>query len=81
MSMAKRVGVWKSSNSIIDAGGSIGHVVRTRIMLTNIAMWREAARAHGEFFGDIRPACTFVQVAAFIDPAWLVEIEADAIVE
>ena len=67
--------------AVIDAGGSIHHVVRTRIMLTDIASWREAARAHGEFFGDIRPACTFVQIVAFIDPDWLVEVEADAIVD
>jgi enamine deaminase RidA (YjgF/YER057c/UK114 family) len=46
-------------------------------MLIDIDRWREAARAHGEFFGDIRPACTFVGVARFIDPEWLVEVEID----
>jgi enamine deaminase RidA (YjgF/YER057c/UK114 family) len=55
-------------------------VVRTRIMLTDIASWREAARAHGERFGEIRPAATFVQVTGFIDPLWLVEIELDGVV-
>jgi enamine deaminase RidA (YjgF/YER057c/UK114 family) len=63
-----------------DAGASLDDVTRTRIMLTDIGMWRDAARAHGEYFGTIRPACTFVQVVAFIRPEWLVEIEADAIV-
>jgi len=66
--------------AIVDAGGSLQHVTRTRIMLTDMSSWREAARAHGEYFGTIRPACTFVQVSRFIDPAWLVEIEADAVV-
>jgi enamine deaminase RidA (YjgF/YER057c/UK114 family) len=48
-------------------------------MLVNMTTWSEAARAHGEYFGTIRPTCTFVQVSRFIDPQWLVEIEADAI--
>jgi enamine deaminase RidA (YjgF/YER057c/UK114 family) len=67
--------------AIADAGGSLHDVTRTRVMLTDIASWREAARAHGEYFGDVRPASTFVQVVAFIDPDWLVEVEADAIVD
>ncbi|GAB4199254.1 MAG: hypothetical protein Tsb002_34720 [Wenzhouxiangellaceae bacterium] len=48
-------------------------------MLTDINHWQEAARAHGEFFADIRPACTFVEVKGFIHPEWLIEIEADCI--
>ena len=48
-------------------------------MLTDIARWRDAARAHGEVFGAIRPTCTFVQVVRFIDSEWLVEVEADCI--
>jgi enamine deaminase RidA (YjgF/YER057c/UK114 family) len=63
--------------AIENAGGRLEDVVRTRIMLTDISCWREAARAHGEYFGDIRPACTFVQVSRFIEPDWLVEMEAD----
>jgi enamine deaminase RidA (YjgF/YER057c/UK114 family) len=62
------------------AGATLAHVTRTRIMLTDVSRWREAARAHGEYFAAIRPACTFVQVVAFIDPDWLVEVEADAII-
>jgi len=67
--------------AVADAGGTIAGIVRTRIMLTDMSHWREAARAHGEMFRDIRPACTFVQVSGFIDPAWLVEVEADCVVE
>ena len=63
--------------AIEDAGGRLEDTVRTRVMLIDIDRWREAARAHGEFFGDIRPACTFVGVARFIDPEWLVEVEID----
>lgn len=66
--------------AVIDAGGTRADIVRTRILLTNIADWREAGRAHGEYFGAIRPATTLMQVAAFVDPDWLVELEADAIV-
>lgn len=62
-----------------EAGLSMDHVVRTRIMLTDVSRWRDAARAHGEVFAKARPACTFVGVAGFIDPDWLVEIEADAV--
>lgn len=63
-----------------EAGAGMEHMVRTRIMLTDMRDWREAARAHGEVFASIRPACTFVEVSGFIDPEWRVEIEAEAIV-
>lgn len=63
-----------------EAGAPLSQVTRTRVMLTDMTRWREAARAHGEYFRQARPACTFVQVTGFIDPAWLVEIEADAII-
>ncbi|TDE94302.1 RidA family protein [Occultella glacieicola] len=55
-------------------------VIRTRIMLTDITRWREAAAVHGEFFAWIRPVTTFVEVSGFIDPDWLVETEVDAAV-
>ncbi len=64
-----------------DAGATMNDVIRTRVMLTDASTWKEAARAHGEVFSDIRPACTFVEVSGFIDPDWLVELEADAVVE
>ena len=63
--------------AIVDAGGSAESVIRTRVMVVDISTWQDAARAHGEVFANIRPACTFVQVGGFIDPAWLVETEAD----
>lgn len=68
-------------DAIERAGGSLSDVVRTRIMLTDIDRWQDAAKAHGEYFGEIRPASTIVEVNRFLDADWLVEIEADAIVE
>ncbi len=66
--------------AIEDAGGLLQHVVRTRIMLIDINTWKEAAKAHGEFFSDIRPACTFLEVKGFINKEWLVETEADCVI-
>jgi enamine deaminase RidA (YjgF/YER057c/UK114 family) len=67
-------------NAVADAGLSAGDVVRTRIMMTDITKWEEAAKAHGEAFSGVKPTTTFVEVSKFINPEWLVEIEADAIV-
>ena len=66
--------------AIEEAGGSLKDVIRTRIMLVDISAWKEAAKAHGEFFSGIRPACTFVEVSGFINKEWLIEIEADCVV-
>lgn len=66
-------------SAIEDAGGKLENTIRTRVMLTDISRWEEAARAHGEFFSQIRPACTFVEVSGFIKDDWLVELEADCV--
>ncbi|MGD2086973.1 MAG: RidA family protein [Candidatus Aminicenantes bacterium] len=67
--------------AIEEAGGSLAEVIRTRVYLTNAETWKEAAKAHGEFFSSIKPACTFVEVSRLIDPLWLVEIEAECEME
>ena len=67
--------------AIEKAGGRKEDVIRTRTFLTRAEDWEAVGRVHGEFFADIRPASTMVAVRALLDPDWLVEIEADAIVE
>ncbi len=63
-----------------EAGASLENVIRTRIFLTDMSHWEAIGRVHGEVFGEIRPASTIVQVTSLIDPDWLVEIEADAVI-
>ena len=67
------------AQAIGKVGLGLDSVIRTRVMLTDISRWQEAARAHGEVFGAIKPASTFVEVKGLIDKGWLVEIEADCI--
>ena len=71
----------KINRALHEAGASLEDVVRTRTFITDISRWEEYAKAHGEFFGVIRPVSTLVQVAALIDPAHLVEMEVDAVIE
>lgn len=67
-------------DAVINAGGSLSDTLRTRIYITDRSHWPDAARAHAEFFQQIRPACTFVIVTGFIDKDWLVETEMDCLV-
>lgn len=64
-----------------DAGASLDDVTRTRVLLVDIDHWEVVGRVHGEFFGSVRPAMTVMQVSRFIEGDWLVEIEADAVIE
>lgn len=67
------------ARALEELGAGLSDVVRTRILLTRIEDWEAVARVHGEFFRDVRPANTVMQVTRFIDPDWLVEVEADAV--
>ena len=75
-----REAIRRIATALEQLGCGLQHVVRTRIFVTDISRWEEVGRVHGEFYADIRPAATMVEVSALIDPALLVEIEVDAVV-
>jgi enamine deaminase RidA (YjgF/YER057c/UK114 family) len=66
--------------ALVQAGADLKNVVRTRVFLTDMSRWKEAGEVHGEVFKDIEPACSFLGTSALINPGWLVEIEADAVI-
>ncbi len=66
--------------ALADAGAGFEHVTRTRVILTDMKLWDDAAKAHAEIFKDIRPVTTVMAVSGFVDPDWLIEIEVDAVV-
>ena len=67
--------------ALADAGAGFEHVTRTRVLLTDMALWDAAAKAHAEVFAAIRPVTTVMAVSGFVDPDWLIEIEVDAVVD
>ncbi|RKQ42599.1 enamine deaminase RidA (YjgF/YER057c/UK114 family) [Roseivirga pacifica] len=71
----------KIKETLEKAGATLEHVVRTRIFVTNIEQWEAIGKAHQEYFGDIKPCTTMVEVSRLIDDKYLVEIEATAIIE
>ncbi len=68
-------------DALEKAGGSLNDVIRTRMILTRIEDWEAVVKVRAEYFGDIRPVDTIMQVTRFVNPEWLVEIEADAIID
>ena len=67
--------------AVNEAGGKLTDIIRTRIYVTDMSLWEEVGRAHGEFFGDIRPASTLIEVKGLARPDWLVEMEAEGYIE
>ena len=76
-----RVAIGNVEAALVEAGSGLEDVVRTRLFVTDVDDWEAVGRAHGEAFGEVRPASTLVEVSALVDPAMLVEVEAVAVVD
>jgi enamine deaminase RidA (YjgF/YER057c/UK114 family) len=76
-----REAIRRIAAALEQVGAGLEHVVRTRMFVTDISRWEEVGRAHGEFFGDIRPAASMLEVRALIEPELLIEVEADAVID
>lgn len=70
----------KIEKSLLEAGANLNDVIRTRMFVTDISLWEDIGKAHGEFFRSIKPASTMVEINKLVDPAMLVEIEATAVI-
>ena len=78
---AQSIQVLENLKSALErAGASMANVVRTRMFVTDITRWKEYGRAHGEYFRDIRPVTSMIEVKGLIDPSMMIEIEADALI-
>jgi enamine deaminase RidA (YjgF/YER057c/UK114 family) len=73
--------IQKIEKALKETGADLTHVVRTRLYVTDVLLWEDVARAHREFFVDVRPVCTIVQVSALIGTGYLIEIEVEAILD
>ncbi len=71
----------KIEKSLVELGSSLSDVIRTRMYVTDISQWEEIGKAHGEFFGKIKPASTMVEVKGLVSPEYLIEIEVSAVTE
>lgn len=81
MYLQTKYAIQKIEKALAEAGASLGDVIRTRMYVADISLWEGAGKAHAEYFGEVRPASTMVEVSRLIAPEYLIEIEVDAVIE